>query len=138
VPPHSLKGELSGGVDYGTRFHRAMQLGKPFDDKTRLCMEIIGEFTRGMNVMKELVVLDSTMQDGEKILVQGVIDLLAISKDNAVLIDYKTTNASEEKLVALYKPQLDAYRKIVERALNRPIKTYIYSTTHAKLIDIEK
>ena len=77
----------------------------------------------------------------EKILVQGVIDLYYISKDNKlVLVDYKTdyvTNNNEQELVEKYKVQLELYKRALERALNRKVdKIEIYSTYLNKIINI--
>ena len=77
----------------------------------------------------------------EKILVQGVIDLYYISKDNKlVLVDYKTdyvTNNNEQELVEKYKVQLELYKRALEKALNRKVdKIEIYSTYLNKIINI--
>ena len=71
-------------------------------------------------------------QDTEdKVLVQGVIDLFFIDKDDRlVLVDYKTDNIdTKEELIERYKIQLDIYKDALERALNKNVdKVYIYST----------
>ena len=71
-------------------------------------------------------------QDTEdKVLVQGVIDLFFIDKDDRlVLVDYKTDNIdTKEELIERYKIQLDIYKDALERALNKKVdKVYIYST----------
>lgn len=69
----------------------------------------------------------------DKILVQGVIDLYYIDKENNLnLIDYKTDyveKGQEEILVQRYKKQLELYKEALEKALNRKVnKTAIYST----------
>ena len=76
----------------------------------------------------------------EKILVQGVIDLYYIDKNNnLVLLDYKTDyleNGAEE-LIQKYDSQLQLYKKALEDALNRKVdKIYIYSTYLGKEIKI--
>ena len=76
----------------------------------------------------------------EKILVQGVIDLYYIDKnDNLVLLDYKTDyleNGAEE-LIQKYDSQLQLYKKALEDALSRKVdKIYIYSTYLGKEIKI--
>ena len=76
----------------------------------------------------------------EKILVQGVIDLYYIDKNNnLVLLDYKTDyleNGAEE-LIQKYDSQLHLYKKALEDALNRKVdKIYIYSTYLGKEIKI--
>ena len=67
------------------------------------------------------------------ILVQGIIDLYYINKDDElILVDYKTDfveNRNEEILKEKYKTQLEIYKKALEEALNRKVnKIYIYST----------
>ena len=116
------------GAEAGTQFHREMQHGE--------LLEPIKELTYGMTIHKELMFLQNVEQNGEQILVQGVIDLLAVSNDRAILIDYKTTHASAEKLIEYYKPQLDMYAEAVKQALNLPVEKFIYSTTHSKLVPI--
>ena len=68
----------------------------------------------------------------EKILVQGIIDLYYIDKnDKLVLVDYKTdyvANNNEQELIDKYKAQLDIYKRALEQALNKSVETvYIYS-----------
>lgn len=68
----------------------------------------------------------------EAILVQGVIDLYYIDKDdNLVLVDYKTDYVQygkEQELLNKYKDQLDLYAKALEKALHKKVyKKYIYS-----------
>lgn len=68
----------------------------------------------------------------EKILVQGIIDLYYINKDNQlILVDYKTdyvANNNEQELIDKYKGQLSIYKRALEQALNRKVEAaYIYS-----------
>ena len=75
----------------------------------------------------------------EPILVQGVIDIYYISKeDKLILVDYKTDYVKEEKeLVERYKSQLDLYKRALEKALNRKVdKECIYSTYLNKCIEM--
>lgn len=77
----------------------------------------------------------------ETILVQGIIDLYYIDKnDNLVLLDYKTDyveNGKEQELIKKYKKQLDLYKEALEEALNRKVdRVYIYSVWLGKEIEI--
>ena len=54
----------------------------------------------------------------EPVLLQGVIDLLAISNDGAEIIDYKYSVLKGESLKNKYAKQLDLYAYAVESALN--------------------
>ena len=78
----------------------------------------------------------------EDILVQGIIDLYYINKDDKlVLLDYKTDyveNGKENELVQKYKKQLDLYKEALEQALNRKVdKVYIYSVYAGKEIELK-
>ncbi|MCI8273423.1 MAG: helicase-exonuclease AddAB subunit AddA [Clostridia bacterium] len=69
----------------------------------------------------------------EKVLVQGVIDLYYIDKeDNLILVDYKTDyveNRDEQNLINKYRTQLELYKRALEGALSKKVsKMYIYST----------
>ena len=67
----------------------------------------------------------------EDILVQGIIDLYYINKENElVLVDYKTDYVQKtEELVEKYKVQLDIYKKALEEALQRKVeKVYLDNT----------
>lgn len=77
----------------------------------------------------------------ESVLVQGIIDLYYIDKENnLVLVDYKTDYVEagrEESLVEKYKNQLELYQKALESALDKNIdRIYIYSTYLGKEIKI--
>jgi ATP-dependent helicase/nuclease subunit A len=76
----------------------------------------------------------------ENILVQGIIDLYYIDKnDNLILVDYKTDYVEEGKeieLVEKYEKQLEIYQEALEGALNKKvIKKYIYSVYLGKKIE---
>ena len=117
------------GAEYGTALHKKMQT----IDINEL--EKIIPIIKDSKVYRELMFLQGF---GDGVLVQGVIDLLAIKDDCAIIVDYKTTNTSEQELIRLYKPQLDMYESAVRVALPH-IKTtekHIYSTAQKKLIKV--
>ena len=118
------------GAEYGTAFHRAMQFGTAIDEASARGLEIVGEFVRGLCVYKEIVV----MQEVDGVMVQGVIDLLGVGEGKVVIIDYKTTKASEAKLVEMYRGQLNLYRKAVEKVFGREVESWIYSSVCEKMI----
>lgn len=73
-----------------------------------------------------------------KILVQGRLDLIAIG-EKVILIDYKNTNVSNEKvLIERYGKQLCVYAFAAEKALGRKVdEAYILSLKQQKLIKIK-
>ena len=103
-------------------------------------------------------VMDTTLD--ENILVQGIIDLYYITKDDKlVLLDYKTDfvaqkdpvpmgqnpkrtgpngASDEEMLINRHKPQLMLYKEALESGLNRKVdRVWIYSTGLGKGILIK-
>ena len=76
----------------------------------------------------------------ENVLVQGIIDLYYIDKnDKLVLVDYKTDyieEGKEKELIVKYKKQLELYKRELESALNRKVdKIFIYSVYLGKELD---
>ena len=83
----------------------------------------------------------SKNSEKENILVQGIIDLYYINKENEiVLVDYKTDYVPEKDenyLKEKYAKQLELYKRAIEQALKQKVtKTYIYSTYLGKEIEI--
>lgn len=77
----------------------------------------------------------------ENVLVQGIIDLYYIDKnDNLILVDYKTDyveKGNEKELINKYKKQLETYERALEQAYNKKVcKKVIYSTWLGKEIEM--
>lgn len=75
----------------------------------------------------------------DNILVQGIIDLYYISKDDKlILVDYKTDyveQGKDKELMDKYQKQLELYQKALEQALDKKVdEKYIYSVYLNKLI----
>lgn len=60
---------------------------------------------------------------GDEILVQGAIDLLAVTADGVKIIDYKYSGKSDKELVATYARQLALYKKAAALILDVDEKT---------------
>ena len=76
-----------------------------------------------------------------EILVQGIIDLYYINKnDELVLVDYKTDyveKGNENELIKKYEKQLELYQRALELAAKRKVsKKYIYSVYLGKSLKI--
>ncbi len=93
------------------RIQRALN-GKAFDRIEQ--KQLYKEKNFMVNVPANLLYTLSTNQE---VLVQGIIDLLAISSDGAEIIDYKYSTLNKEGLVKSYKGQLDLYAYAVEKVL---------------------
>lgn len=72
----------------------------------------------------------------EKVLVQGVADLMIVKTNEIILIDYKTSRlSSEQSFITKYHLQLDLYKQAIEKFYKKPVnKKYIYSFYLNKLI----
>ena len=73
----------------------------------------------------------------EEILLQGVIDLLAVKGDRAIIIDYKYSSKDKESLKNTYAKQLALYKYAVEKALGVKVeKTVLVSLKNAEFIEL--
>lgn len=93
-----------------------------------------------INIPIKEVYKESSSEDN--ILVQGIIDLYYINKDNEiVLVDYKTdfiNKGEESKLIKEYSQQLRIYKEALEQAINRKVaRVQIYSLYLNKSIDCD-
>ena len=70
----------------------------------------------------------------DKVLVQGVVDLI-IERENSIdIVDYKFSSLRIDLLKEKYKEQLNLYKKAVESAFNKKVENiYIYSINENKL-----
>lgn len=117
-----------------------------FDNVEKIC---------SMEVFKELVSYDvfkeknfvvsvpykfvSDVETEEEIVVQGTIDLLALSKtdDKAIILDYKFSSIkNSEDLVDKYSKQLFLYKYAVEKILKRKAECYLINIYSCKIIKI--
>lgn len=76
----------------------------------------------------------------ETILVQGIIDLYAVTENNEIiLVDYKTDFVEYENiLIGKYSNQLKIYKQALEEALNKKVtQVYIYSMYLNKEIAVD-
>ena len=63
--------------------------------------------------------------DGEKVLLQGVVDCAVIEEDGITVIDFKTDYVTEDTVINRarhYAPQVEAYAQALERIYQKPIK----------------
>ncbi len=81
-------------------------------------------------------VIDSTTAT-DKVLVQGVIDLVGL-KDDAILVDYKYSSKPEELLKKEYEKQLSVYKLAIEKILNKKVKkAYLVLIKTAKCVEVD-
>jgi len=67
---------------------------------------------------------------GEKVLLQGVVDCAMIEDDGITIIDFKTDRVSDtsvEQLVDHYRTQVETYAQAMSRIYQKPVKAaYLY------------
>ena len=70
-----------------------------------------------------------SVENGERLFLQGIIDTVFVEDGQWVLVDYKTDRVkSGDELIRRYKIQMDLYKEALERLTNMPVKaSYIYS-----------
>ena len=70
-----------------------------------------------------------TLEDGENLFLQGIIDTAFEEDGEWALVDYKTDRVkSGEDLIKRYKIQMDLYKEALQRLTGMPVKAcYIYS-----------
>lgn len=131
----------SGEIDAGLKSHIKI------DEIVDAC-KVIGELTRSATsvykekqfiMQEEYNKLVKNSDNKTKVIVQGVIDLVVIKDNEALLIDYKTNKVSSpDFLVKEYAMQLDIYAKAFELATNIKITDkYLYSFYLHKLIEVK-
>jgi len=77
--------------------------------------------------------VESDVED--KVLVQGVVDLIIEREKDIDIVDYKFSSLKIDILKEKYTEQLALYKKAVESAFNKPVKnTYIYSINTGELM----
>ena len=73
---------------------------------------------------------EDPMLQGEKILLQGVIDCALVEEDGIVLVDFKTDYVTEKTISSIadqYTLQVKAYVSAIERIYEKPVKeAYLY------------
>ena len=63
--------------------------------------------------------------EGERVLLQGVVDCALVEPDGITVVDFKTDYLTPETIDAVtarYKPQVDTYADALERIFRKPIK----------------
>ncbi|MBQ3413767.1 MAG: PD-(D/E)XK nuclease family protein [Clostridia bacterium] len=93
---------------------------------------IFEDLKKAKEVYREKPFYINVIQDEEQVLVQGIIDLYYINKnDELILLDYKTDyveKGHEQELINKYETQLSLYSQALKEALGREVdRTYIYS-----------
>lgn len=152
APVFAEGADCERAIRKGNAYHKAMELidfSAGFEDEwgrlktvvadfdeikkseLKAAYENVGEFVRGGKIYREQPFMFSP--DG-KTLVQGIIDLMVVRGDEAIIVDYKTSRpgavASEQ-----YRRQLGLYARAAEKVLGLKITAaYVYSFVLGKFV----
>ena len=75
---------------------------------------------------------------GNKLIVQGIVDLFAIGEE-LILIDYKFSSLNSSSLKEKYAKQIKLYSKALEKAFNKKVdKKYLLSLKDGNLISLDE
>ena len=77
-------------------------------------------------------------EGSEDVLIQGIIDVYFVEDGEIVLADYKTDRVdSADKLIDMYKIQLELYKDALEQITGKKVKeVIIYSVTLSEVINV--
>ena len=64
-------------------------------------------------------------QSEETVVLQGIIDLLAIDDDGAIIVDYKYSSLEKNSLKVQYHKQLELYAYATEKVLEKKVKKMV-------------
>ena len=83
------------------------------------------------------IVENSTIED--RVLIQGIVDLIVMGEDKNIIIDYKTTKVdTADQLVEKYGLQLKLYKQAIEGAMGIKVdEMWVYSLFLDKLVKID-
>ena len=85
-----------------------------------------------LNNIKKIYKEYEFMDKDNNNIIHGIIDLLLIYDNKAIIVDYKLKNTYDEN----YKKQLNGYKLYIEKITKLPVKTYLYSIINDELIEI--
>ncbi len=75
----------------------------------------------------------------QEVVIQGTMDLLAVSNEKAIVFDYKYSSIKEDKnLAEKYRKQLALYVYAVEKLLNIPTEAHLINIYSQKIISYDK
>ena len=140
----------------GTHYHEALEQldymadyiqNTNFEDvdyeKIKMAHDVISKLTKNAKEIKKeaefmMYVPYSTLVESnvnDKVLVQGVVDLIIFNETSIDIVDYKFSRLPIKVLKKKYSEQLSLYKMAVEKAYNLPVEhMYIYSINTGELL----
>ena len=79
--------------------------------------------------------------EGERVLLQGVVDCALLEEDGIIVLDYKTDRATEDtvdEIVSRYRSQVTAYADAMKRIYEKPVKgVYLYLFRLDRFVEVK-
>ncbi len=127
----------SGTVSAEIATHVDSQLVHDTINNAELIALMQGTVYREIPFMLSTNIADVTDSSGtDNVILQGIIDMLVVNGDSAVVIDYKYVNSSY-KIAERYSRQLSSYKLAVERITGiSNVKCYILSIRDNKIFPV--
>ena len=111
--------------------------GSPIGKKIQLSQNVLREFK--FSILEEASKYYPNAE-GEKILLQGVVDCAILDDDGIIVIDFKTDYVTEDSLPAVtakYKSQIMSYAQVLSRIYHKPVKSAVlYFFSIGQFVDV--
>lgn len=121
-----LGAELKPYIDSAKIFRAKEAVGKLIGENTKILKE-----QQFLYKTKYSDIIETSEND-QDILIQGVVDLILVNGDQAILIDFKTNKTKDvAKLINAYSLQLQVYKQAVECGLHTKVissKLYLFES----------
>jgi ATP-dependent helicase/nuclease subunit A len=127
--------DIKNNIKLGLRMHEVLELtdfnNPDLSNLNTLETELLNKFLstniyKDANIYKEY----EFMYEEDNTLIHGIIDLLLVFNDKAIIVDYKLKNIDDDA----YLKQLNGYKKYIEGILHKSTDIYLYSILDGNLI----
>ncbi len=130
--------EEQKNIDFGLRMHYLLEItdfnNPDYKDFTAFEINCIDKFIKTgiLNESKEIYKEYEFMDVSGNTENHGIIDLLIIKKDKAVIVDYKLKHTTDEA----YLEQLKGYKNYILEMTGLPVDCYLYSIMDSNLVNL--
>ena len=130
--------EEQKNIDFGLRMHYLFEItdfsNPDYKDFNAFEVNCIEKFinTGILNDSKEIYKEYEFIYNNGDRENHGIIDLLIIKRDKAIIVDYKLKHTTD----AAYLEQLKGYKNYILEMTNLPVQCYLYSIMDSNLVDL--
>ena len=130
--------EEQKNIDFGLRMHYLFEItdfnNPDYNDFNAFEVNCIQKFinTGILNDSKEIYKEYEFIYENAGLESHGIIDLLIIKKDKAIIVDYKLKHITD----TAYLKQLAGYKNYILEMTNLPVDVYLYSIMDSNLVNL--